>query len=40
MKKLVMTVAAVGMLVAGLAASRGAAADTIAPGATSTRAPE
>ena len=41
MKKLVMTVAAAGMLAAGLAASPGAAAaDTTAPGATSTRAPE
>ena len=41
MKKLVMTVAAAGMLVAGLAAwPGGAAADTTAPGATSTRAPE
>ena len=41
MKKLVMTVAAAGMLVAGLAAWPGAAAaDTTAPGATSTRAPE
>ncbi|HEY1322939.1 MAG TPA: alpha/beta hydrolase, partial [Streptosporangiaceae bacterium] len=41
MKKLVMTVAAAGMLVAGLAAwPGGAAAGTAAPGATSTRAPE
>ncbi len=40
MKKLVMTVVAAGMLAAGLAASPGAAADTTAPGATSTRAPE
>src|SRR5262249_14477488 len=39
MKKLVMTVAAAGMLVAGLAAwPGGAAADTTAPGAASTRA--
>ena len=41
MKKLVMTVAAAGMLVAGLAAWPGAAAaGTAAPGATSARAPE
>jgi pimeloyl-ACP methyl ester carboxylesterase len=41
MKKLVMTVAAVGMLVAGLAALPGtAAADTTASGATNTLAPE
>src|SRR4029077_13559202 len=41
MKKLVMTVAAAGMLGAGLAACPGgAAAGTTAPGGTSTRAPE
>ena len=41
MKKLVMTVAAAGMLVAGMAALPGAAAaDTTAPGTTGTRAPE